>query len=371
MQLFDVYPLNNITPTKALGSKIWDQNGQEYLDFYGGHAVISIGHSHPHYIKAIENQLHSLAFYSNSVLIPVQQRLAELLGQVSGYEDYSLFLSNSGAEANENALKLASFHNGRHKIVAMKAAFHGRTSGAVAITDNPSIKAAINPDSHVTFVPQNDIDALQQAVDEDTCAVIIEGIQGVGGIRVASNEYWQAARAVCDKTGAILISDSVQCGYGRTGKFFSHDWAGIRPDLITTAKGMANGFPIGGLLISPKFQSKHGMLGTTFGGNHLACAAAVAVLEVIRDEKLVENAATLGEYLMQKLAKIPSVKAIRGRGLMIGLDFEQPITVIKDKLLFENHIFCGVAGKHTLRLLPSLAITKAECDVLIEAIKAI
>jgi acetylornithine/N-succinyldiaminopimelate aminotransferase len=371
MQLFDVYPLNNITPTKALGSKIWDQNGQEYLDFYGGHAVISIGHTHPYYVQAIENQLHNLAFYSNSVQIPIQKKLAQLLGEVSGYSDYELFLSNSGAEANENALKLASFHTGRKKVIAMDGAFHGRTAGAVAITDNPKIQAPINDTSHVTFVPQNDIDALENFIDNETCAVIIEGIQGVGGIKVVSNEYWQAARQLCDKTGTILISDSVQCGYGRTGKFFSHDWAGIKPDLITTAKGMANGFPIGGLLISPKFKASHGLLGTTFGGNHLACAAAVAVLEVIHQEKLIENARILGDYLMENCAKIPAIKAIRGRGLMIGLDFEAPISEIKDKLLFENHIFCGVAGKHTLRLLPSLAITKAECDVLLEALAKI
>jgi acetylornithine/N-succinyldiaminopimelate aminotransferase len=371
MQLFDVYPLNNITPVKALGSKIWDENGTEYLDFYGGHAVISIGHSHPHYMQAIENQLHNLAFYSNSVQIPVQQHLAQVLGKVSGYTDYQLFLSNSGAEANENALKLASFHNGRKKVIALKGAFHGRTAGAVAITDNPSIVAPINYNQHVTFVPQNDIQSLENEIDEQTCAVIIEGIQGVGGIKVVSNNYWQAARQLCNKTGAILISDSVQCGYGRTGKFFSHDHANIKPDLITTAKGMANGFPIGGLLISPKFKASYGLLGTTFGGNHLACAAAVAVLEVIENEQLLNNAATLGKYLMDECSKIPAIKAIRGRGLMIGLDFEQPISEIKDKLLYEHKIFCGVAGKHTLRLLPSLAISKEECDVLLDVLKKI
>jgi acetylornithine/N-succinyldiaminopimelate aminotransferase len=371
MNLFNVYPLYDITPVKAKGSYLWDKNGVEYLDLYGGHAVISIGHSHPHYVQKLTEQLNNIGFYSNSVNIPVQTELAEKLGKLSGYDDYSLFLCNSGAEANENAIKLASFYNGRKKIIAFSKAFHGRTAGAVAMTDNKAIIAPVNYSDHVTFLPFNDVEALQQHVTDETCAVIFEGIQGVGGINVATNEFWKAARAICDKTGAILISDSVQCGYGRTGKFFSHDFAGVKPDIITTAKGMGNGFPIGGVLISPKFEAKHFMLGTTFGGNHLACTAGVAVLDVMLQEKLIENAANKGEYLFSNLKTIKGIKELRGRGLMIGIEFEQPVDKIRDTLLFDYKIFCGYSGKNTLRLLPSLALGKPECDRFLEALESV
>lgn len=371
MKPFDVYPLYDITITKALGSTLWDKNGDKYLDMYGGHAVISIGHSHPHYVEKLTKQLNNIGFYSNSIHIPQQIELANKLGVVSGYSDYELFMCNSGAEANENALKLASFHNGRKKVIAFSKAFHGRTAGAVAITDNKSIIAPINADDHVKFLPYNNIEALENEIDSNTCAVILEGIQGVGGINVATNEFWQAARKLCDKTGAILISDSVQCGYGRTGKFFSHDFANIRPDLITTAKGMGNGFPIGGVLISPIFKAKHFLLGTTFGGNHLACAAGLAVLEVIEKENLLENATNIGDYLVENLKSIPNIKEIRGRGLMIGIEFEQPVDKIRDVLLFEHKIFCGYSGKNTLRLLPSLALKKQDADLFLEALKKV
>lgn len=368
MNLFNVYPLYDIEPVKAKGSYLWDKNGEEYLDLYGGHAVISIGHSHPHYVYKLTEQLSNIGFYSNSVKIPIQSELADKLGKLSGYEDYDLFLCNSGAEANENALKTASFFNGRKKVIAFSKAFHGRTAGAVAATDNKAIIAPVNYDEHVSFLPFNDIEALRANVTEETCAVIMEGIQGVGGINVASIEFLKAAREICDQTGAILILDSVQCGYGRSGKFFSHDFAGIKPDLITTAKGMGNGFPIGGVLISPKFQAKFGMLGTTFGGNHLACAAAVAVLDVMKEENLIENAQKMGDYLFSNLQQIEGIKELRGRGLMVGIEFEQPVDKIRDSLLFDHHIFCGYAGKHTLRLLPSLAIGQAECDRFLEAL---
>ncbi len=371
MNLFNVYPLYDIEPVKAKGSYLWDKNGEEYLDLYGGHAVISIGHSHPHYVYKLTEQLSNIGFYSNSVKIPIQSELADKLGKLSGYEDYDLFLCNSGAEANENALKTASFFNGRKKVIAFSKAFHGRTAGAVAATDNKAIIAPVNYDEHVSFLPFNDIEALKANVTEETCAVIMEGIQGVGGINVASIEFLKAAREVCDKTGAILILDSVQCGYGRSGKFFSHDFAGIKPDLITTAKGMGNGFPIGGVLISPKFQAKFGMLGTTFGGNHLACAAAVAVLDVMKEENLIENAQKMGDYLFSNLQQIEGIKELRGRGLMVGIEFEQPVDKIRDSLLFDHHIFCGYAGKHTLRLLPSLAIGQTECDRFLEALQTV
>ena len=371
MNLFNVYPLYDIEPVKAKGSYLWDKNGEEYLDLYGGHAVISIGHSHPHYVYKLTEQLSNIGFYSNSVKIPIQSELADKLGKLSGYEDYDLFLCNSGAEANENALKTASFFNGRKKVIAFSKAFHGRTAGAVAATDNKAIIAPVNYDEHVSFLPFNDIEALKANVTEETCAVIMEGIQGVGGINVASIEFLKAAREVCDKTGAILILDSVQCGYGRSGKFFSHDFAGIKPDLITTAKGMGNGFPIGGVLISPKFQAKFGMLGTTFGGNHLACAAGVAVLDVMKEENLIENAQKMGDYLFSNLQQIEGIKELRGRGLMVGIEFEQPVDKIRDSLLFEHHIFCGYAGKHTLRLLPSLAIGQTECDRFLEALQTV
>jgi len=371
MNLFNVYPLFNINPVKAQGSFLWDDKGEKYLDFYGGHAVISIGHNHPHYQAQLKNQLDKISFYSNSVQNELQTELAEKLGKLSGLEEYNLFLCNSGAEANENALKTASFFNGRKKVIAFSKAFHGRTAGAVAATDNKAIIAPVNYDEHVSFLPFNDIEALKANVTDETCAVIMEGIQGVGGINVASIEFLKAAREVCDKTGAILILDSVQCGYGRSGKFFSHDFAGIKPDLITTAKGMGNGFPIGGVLISPKFQAKFGMLGTTFGGNHLACAAAVAVLDVMKEENLVENAQKMGDYLFSNLKQIDGIKELRGRGLMVGIEFEQPVDKIRDTLLFDHHIFCGYAGKHTLRLLPSLAIGKAECDRFLEALNQV
>ncbi|WP_026994278.1 aspartate aminotransferase family protein [Flectobacillus major] len=371
MNLFNVYPLYDIEPVKAKGSYLWDKNGVEYLDLYGGHAVISIGHSHPYYVEKLTHQLNNIGFYSNSVKIPIQEELADKLGKLSGYEDYALFLCNSGAEANENALKTASFYNGRKKVVAFTKAFHGRTAGAVAVTDNKAIVAPVNYSDHVTFLPFNDVEALQNNVNDETCAVIVEGIQGVGGIQVASEAFLKAAREICDKTGALLILDSVQCGYGRSGKFFSHQFANIHPDLITTAKGMGNGFPIGGVLISPKFQAKFGMLGTTFGGNHLACAAAVAVLDVMKNENLIENAATIGDYLMTNLQSINGIKELRGRGLMIGIEFEQPVDAIRDALLFEHHIFCGYAGKNTLRLLPSLALAQTECDRFFEALQKV
>lgn len=371
MNLFNVYPLYDIEPVKAKGSYLWDKNGVEYLDLYGGHAVISIGHSHPYYVEKLTHQLNNIGFYSNSVKIPIQEELADKLGKLSGYEDYALFLCNSGAEANENALKTASFYNGRKKVVAFTKAFHGRTAGAVAVTDNKAIVAPVNYSDHVTFLPFNDVEALQNNVNDETCAVIVEGIQGVGGIQVASEAFLKAAREICDKTGALLILDSVQCGYGRSGKFFSHQFANIHPDLITTAKGMGNGFPIGGVLISPKFQAKFGMLGTTFGGNHLACAAAVAVLDVMKNENLIENAATIGDYLMTNLQSINGIKELRGRGLMIGIEFEQPVDAIRDALLFEHHIFCGYAGKNTLRLLPSLALAQTECDRFLEALQKV
>lgn len=371
MKQFDVYPLYDITPVKALGSTLWDKDGVKYLDMYGGHAVISIGHSHPHYVQKLTQQLQNIGFYSNSVVIPQQIELAEKLGRLSGYSDYELFMCNSGAEANENALKLASFHNGRKKVIAFSKAFHGRTAGAVAITDNKAIVAPINYDEHVTFLPFNDIQALENEIDNDTCAVILEGIQGIGGINVATNDFWQAARNLCNKTGAILISDSIQCGYGRTGKFFSHDFAAVKPDLITTAKGMGNGFPIGGVLISPIFKSKHFLLGTTFGGNHLACVAGIAVLDIIEKENLMENATQIGNYLLEELSKIPNIKEIRGRGLMIGIEFEQPVDKIRDSLLFNHKIFCGYSGKNTLRLLPSLALKKEEADQFLVALEKV
>lgn len=371
MTLFNVYPLYDIEPVKALGSTLWDSKGQQYLDMYGGHAVISVGHSHPTYVRKLTKQLKNIGFYSNSVQIPLQEELADKLGKLSGLKDYSLFLVNSGAEANENALKLASFHTGRTKIIAFSQAFHGRTSAAVAVTDNASIAAPINFRNHVQFLPYNDVEAVLKNVDNETCAVIVEGIQGVGGINVATDEFMKAIRKACDKTGAIFIHDSVQCGYGRSGKFFSFQHSKVKPDIVTTAKGMGNGFPIGGVLISPKFQAKHGLLGTTFGGNHLACAAGIAVLDIIKKEKLLENATEMGNYLMENLRGIKGIKELRGSGLMIGIEFEQEVSTIRNPLLFEHHVFTGVAGKHTLRLLPSLALTKADADIFLEALKKV
>jgi acetylornithine/N-succinyldiaminopimelate aminotransferase len=372
MKLFDVYPLNNITITKALGTRVWDDQGNEYMDLYGGHAVISIGHTHPHWVKRIEDQLHKIAFYSNSIKIPLQETLAEKLGKVSGKTDYDLFLCNSGAEANENALKLASFHTGRKKIVAFKKAFHGRTSLAVAATDNPTIVAPVNETNNISFLPLNDVEALQQHFAKDgaeIAAVIVEGIQGVGGINVASNEFLQAIRKCCDEDGAIYIADSVQCGYGRSGKFFSHDHAGVDADIYTMAKGMGNGFPIGGIIMSPKFNAKHGMLGTTFGGNHLACAAALAVLETIEDEELMKNAAMVGDFLMQELKAVPEISGVRGYGLMIGFDVPESHKNLKKDLLFKYRIFTGEAKPNVIRLLPSLALTMEDAAYFIDTLK--
>jgi acetylornithine aminotransferase len=367
MQPFNVYPLYDITPVKASGSTLWDDKGEKYLDMYGGHAVISIGHAQPHYVKRLTEQLNAISFYSNSVQIPLQKQLAEKLGELSGLPDYDLFLVSSGAEANENALKLASFHTKRKKIIAFKRGFHGRTSASVAVTDNPKIKSLINDDSHVVFLPFNDAEAVRNAVDSETCAVIVEGIQGVGGIHVATAEFMTAIRESCDEHGAVFIHDSVQCGYGRSGKFFTWELSGVKPDIITAAKGMGNGFPIGGVLISPKFEATFGMLGTTFGGNHLACVAALSVLEVIEKENLLENATEMGEYLMDGLKDIPGIKELRGVGLMIGIEMGVPVADIRKKLLFEKHVFTGVSGTHTLRLLPSLALTREDADTFLKA----
>jgi acetylornithine aminotransferase len=371
MNLFDVYPLYPIELVKAQGSTVWDKNGQEYLDLYGGHAVISIGHSHPTYVARMTEQLSNIGFYSNSIIISGQAELAEKLGRVSGYPTYQLFLTNSGAESNENALKLASFHTGRKKVVAFTKAFHGRTAGAVAVTDNPSIVAPINDTTHVSFHPFNQIEGLADVITAETAAVIVEGIQGVGGIQVASTPFLVALRQRCDETGAQLILDSVQCGYGRSGKFFSHQYAGIHPDMMTTAKGMGNGFPVGGVLIAPHIQASYGLLGTTFGGNHLACTAAHVVLDIIEEEKLVENATKIGAYIEQELAGIAGIKEIRGRGLMIGIELEEAVGPIRDTLLNQHHIFMGYAGKHTLRLLPSLAIDQAIADRFLESLRSV
>jgi acetylornithine/N-succinyldiaminopimelate aminotransferase len=369
MELFNVYPLVNITPVKALGAKLWDDQGQEYLDFYGGHAVISIGHSHPHYVQRLTEQLQNIGFYSNSVQIPIQTQLAHKLGQVSGYEDYALFLCNSGAEANENALKLASFHTGKTRVVAFKGAFHGRTSGAVAATDNPNIVAPFNAGHAISFL-EYDLAAVETTLQgSDVCAVIIEPIQGVGGIIMPSDEFLQGLALLCKQYGVILIADEVQSGYGRSGKFFAHQHAGIRPDIISVAKGMGNGFPIGGILIAPELKASYGLLGTTFGGNHLACAAALAVLEVIEDENLLAHATELGNYLRTELLAHAGAEEIRGRGLMVGIKYDFPIKDVRDKLLSEFHIFVGNASDPTvLRLLPPLNITKAEVDRFLQAL---
>src|ERR1700733_3886199 len=372
MKLFDVYPLNDVTIETGLGSYVWDDKGEKYLDPYGGHAVISIGHTHPHYVRRLENQLHKLGFYSNSIEIPLQQELAEKLGRVSGKQDYQLFLVNSGAEANENALKLASFYNGRKKIIAFRKAFHGRTSLAVAVTDNPKIVAPINETDNVIFLPWNDEQALEQAFAEnEISSVIIEGIQGVGGIQVASESFLHKIRSLCDQHNAVFIADSVQCGYGRTGKFFSHDFAGINADIYSMAKGMGNGFPIGGIIISPKIQPAYGMLGTTFGGNHLACAAGLAVLEVMVQDNLMANAAEIGSYLMTELKKFEQVKEIRGRGLMIGIELPAELAHVRKELLFKHHIFTGEAKPNVIRLLPALNLSKAHADRFLETFAVI
>ncbi|WP_338877170.1 aminotransferase class III-fold pyridoxal phosphate-dependent enzyme [Spirosoma sp. SC4-14] len=368
-ELFNVYPLYDIEPVRAQGSYLWDVDGTRYLDLYGGHAVISVGHTHPRYVQALTDQLHKISFYSNSVRIPQQQELADKLTSLSDHPDYALFLCNSGAEANENALKLASFHNGRTQVISFRKGFHGRTAGAVAATDNPAIVAPVNYNKHVTFLPYNDADAARQAITTETCAVIVEGIQGVGGIHVASDEFLQTLRQRCDETGAVLILDGVQCGYGRSGKFFSHQFSGIQADIISMAKGMGNGFPIGGILISPKFKPSYGLLGTTFGGNHLACTAAVAVLDIMKDEGLIDNAVRVGDYFLDGIRQIGGYKELRGRGLMIGIEYDFPVDTLRKTLLFEHKQFTGVAGKNTIRLLPSLAIGINEADMFLEALE--
>lgn len=372
MNLFDVYPLFNVNIVKGKGCHVWDEEGTEYLDLYGGHAVISIGHAHPHYVEMISKQVATLGFYSNSVINKLQQQVAARLGKLSGYDDYSLFLINSGAEANENALKLASFHNGRTRVVSFNKAFHGRTSLAVEATDNPKIIAPINANKHITYLPLNDTAAMKTELAKgDVCAVIIEGIQGVGGIKLPTAEFLQELRDTCTATGTVLILDEIQSGYGRSGKFFAHQYSGIKADLITVAKGIANGFPMAGLLISPMFKPVYGMLGTTFGGNHLACAAALAVMDVMEQDNLVENAATIGAYLMEELKKLPQIKEVRGRGLMIGMEFAEPIKEIRNKLIYEQHVFTGVSGTNVIRLLPPLCITKADADEFLKRFKTV
>jgi acetylornithine/N-succinyldiaminopimelate aminotransferase len=371
MKLFDVYPINDIIITKAKGSYVWDEKGEQYLDMYGGHAVISIGHTHPHYVERITDQLKQVGFYSNSIKIPLQQELAEKLGKMSGKTDYQLFLCNSGAEANENALKLASFYNARKKIIAFSRSFHGRTSLAVAATDNPAIVAPVNQTDNITFLPFNDIEALEKTfktIGNEISSVIVEGIQGVGGIQVADAAFLQTIRRLCDEYNAVFIADSVQCGYGRTGKFFSHDHAGVVADIYSMAKGMGNGFPVAGIIISPKIQSKHGMLGTTFGGNHLACAAALAVLEVMENENLMANAANTGDYIMNELKAIPVLQNVRGKGLMIGFDVPAELKEMKKNLLWNHKIFTGEAKPNVIRLLPSLALRKKDADEFLEAV---
>ena len=372
MNLFDVYPLNDIEITKAAGSNVWDANGQQYLDLYGGHAVISIGHTNPHYLSRLTDQLNKVGFYSNSVKIPLQVQLAEKLGEVSGKKDFQLFLCNSGAEANENALKLASFYNGRKKVIAFTGAFHGRTSLAVAVTDNPKIVAPVNHTENVIFLPHNNEVALEEtfkAQGNEICAVIIEGIQGVGGIKEASKSFLQKIRSLCDEYNAVYIADSVQCGYGRTGLFYSHDWAGVEADVYTMAKGMGNGFPVAGIAIAPKFKPWHGELGTTFGGNHLACAAALAVLEVIEQDNLMKNAEEVGNYLITELKKFEQVKEVRGRGLMIGIELPEELAHVKKELLFKHFIFTGEAKPNVIRLLPALNLTKSHADEFLSAFK--
>ena len=376
MELYPVYPLFDIEITKGQGCHVWDSAGQEYLDFYGGHAVISIGHCHPHYVSALQHQLTQLGFYSNSVVNRLQEQLAERLGRACGYEDYRLFLVNSGAEANENALKLASFHTGRKRILAASKAFHGRTSLAVEATDNPRIVAPVNDGGHVTFLPLNDLSAFETELEKgDVAAVIVECIQGVGGIRLATAEFMQGLRRACDKSGTVLICDEIQCGYGRSGRFFAPQHLDVRPDIITCAKGIGNGFPLGAVIISPAFEASYGQLGTTFGGNHLACTAALAVLDVMEHEKLVENAAEVGGYLLNRLqalaAEVPAIVEVRGQGLMIGIEFAGPIKEMRQRLVNGQHVFTGAASTNILRLLPPLCITMAEADEFIERLKSV
>ena len=374
MTLFDVYPLFDIAIDHGKGCHVWDTEGNKYLDLYGGHAVISVGHCHPHYVDVMTKQLNKLGFYSNSVINPLQKELASRLGKICGYDDYQLFLINSGAEANENALKLASFHNGRTRILSLEKAFHGRTSLAVEATANPKIIAPINANHHVTYLPLNDLEPWKVEIEkDDVCAVIIECIQGVGGIRMATAEFMQGLRKLCDEHNTVLICDEIQCGYGRSGKFFAHQWLGIKPDLITVAKGIANGFPMSGLLISPKFKPIYGQLGTTFGGNHLACAGALAVLDIIEQEHLIDNAREVGEFLMSKLteAKLPHVVEVRGRGLMIGIELDVPYKEIRTRLVKEQKVFTGCSCTNTLRLLPPLTLTKEEANEFVEKLKKV
>jgi len=371
MSLFNVYPIYDITPVKALGAKVWDEKGQEYLDFYGGHGVISIGHSHPEYVKSITSQVSKIGFYSNSIQNPLQEKLAAKLAQFSGYPDYSLFLCNSGAEANENALKLASFHNKKSKIIAFKKSFHGRTSAAVAATDNPSIVAPVNAGHQVIFLELDDADALKLEVAKGgVSSIIVEGIQGVGGLDEASAEFFQLLQQLCNDNNIVLILDEIQSGYGRSGKFFAHQYHNIKSDIISVAKGMGNGFPIGGILISPKFQASHGLLGTTFGGNHLACAAALAVLKVVESENLIENVKIQSDYFRSQLAQFPQIKKVKGKGLMLGLEFDFDVADLRKKLIIENFIFTGNASqKNLLRILPPLSITTADTDQFINGLK--
>ena len=378
MELFDVYPLFDIAIDHGKGCHVWDEEGQEYLDLYGGHAVISVGHAHPHYVEAIANQVAKLGFYSNSVQNPLQKEFAKRLGKACGYEDYQLFLINSGAEANENALKLSSFYNGRTRILSLEKAFHGRTSLAVEATNNPKIIAPINANGHVTYLPINDLPAWEAELRKgDVCAVILECIQGVGGIRMVSKEFIQGIRALCDKYNTVLICDEIQCGYGRSGKFFAHQWLDVKPDMITVAKGICNGFPMAGVLISPKFKPVYGQLGTTFGGNHLGCAGAIAVLDIMDKENLVENANKVGSYLIEaltsemKVGNLPHVVDVRGEGLMIGIELDIPYKEPRTRLIKEQHCFTGCAGTNVIRLLPPLCISKADADDFIARFKAV
>ena len=372
MELFDVYSLFDVTPVRAKGCTVWDDKGQEYLDLYGGHAVISVGHSHPHYVEALKAQLDKIGFYSNSVRNPLQEELARRIGEAAGYEDYALFLDNSGAESNENAAKLASFHTGKDRIIAFRRSFHGRTSGAVALTDNPAIVSPFNAHHRVTFLDLNDGDAVaEELMKRDVAAVIVEGIQGCGGIHVPTPGFLQTLSRLCRQYGAALILDEVQSGYGRTGKFFAHQWAGIRPDIITLGKGIANGFPCGGILIAPQFQARKGMLGTTFGGNYLACAAALAVLDIIEEEHLVDNAREVGEYLKSQLPESPRIKEVRGKGLMLGIEFDESVAPLRKALLYDKHIFTGVAGNDMIRLLAPLCLSRDEADRFLTAFSVV
>lgn len=372
MNLFDVYPLFDVEIVRGEGCHVYDSKGTEYIDLYGGHAVISVGHSHPHYVDAIKRQAEKLVFYSNSVHNSLQERLAEKLGKASGYDDYSLFLINSGAEANENAMKLASFHTGKARIVAFGKAFHGRTSLAVEATDNPKIVAPVNANNRVTFVPFGDAEAAEREMAKgDVAAVIVEGIQGVGGINVPADGFWHALRQACDRHGVVLIADEIQSGYGRSGRFFAHQHSGVRADIVTMAKGIANGFPMGAIIISPKIKPVYGMLGTTFGGNHLACAAAIAVLDIFEHEHLVDNAARLGDYLMTELRRIDGIKDVRGKGLMIGIEFGYPVKELRSRLLFDKHVFTGASGQNVIRLLPPLVLTKELADEFLTRVKSL